>query len=905
MANPFQKVWQLVSNASNSRTFSLLALLLIILAIPLTVFIAQKQQELRQRATGEDITIQDLSATPNATGATFHAKIIDNSTNTGDRTVKLFVDSAEKQSLTYTFSSIQETHEISRDFDNIALSPGAIHNWYVVVKIGGSSVAKADGPSISPPTATFSNLSPTNNSTQNTTSVTLSGSITDNFPAAQQRKVYLVMSHDNGLHEDPPIEILTYTGQTKTVSKTVTLSPGVHLWEFFVQTGATNDRYHSGWNKFTIVQPNQKYKITGTVKVKNANGTYTPFTGNARIDITGQTNHLNIPVTNGAYSTPQDLNPGLYVITLGDIANYVTTPPNPVQLEIWGRDNEDTTADFVITAQTDDNTPITFGDGTPPNNAQTEKRVTFTRVIHDTGGSAFKRTVEVLLTPPNGTETTILSRDYYPMNIISGLYTYSETYNQDLTDGATYSWRVRVTYAGQTFVSPSLSFTVNPITETGSITFSQFIPTNRVTKTNPVKFKVRVKDTNSLTGERSVKFYISQNYFNSTLIAEFNYTKTGTENDQEFPFTKYDLAAGHYWWYATVDIPSRMRGYDSGRQEFNVTGGTVTPPPATPTPTPILKPSCPSAAHYCSAGSTCLDNRFKPDNRYICGDGQSQTCCVLKGNPTPPTCPGECQSVGTWNICIDDDSLCSGGKICKNGTCQTVGVSPSPTKPIISTPTSTRAPTITRTATRTVTSTHTPTATLTPTGGGNVAKLVFTLKFQGVGNRQPYDQKKQSIDEAQSENTDPQTKTRTIKIEIFDRQNNKITETTGNVTYDSTSGFFKGNISVNNMSTGDYLIKVKANKYLRRLIGKETNQTVQHITVGNTPNELPKAKLIVGDIIDDNNLDILDYNQLKNCRNNVASACPDTMTADLNDDRKTDLTDYSWLFNSFQYQYGD
>src|SRR3990167_2757059 len=89
--NIFSKVWQLVSSSSHSRTFSLLVLLVIMAAVPLTVFVAQKQQETRQRAEGTDITIQDLRATATANGAIFHAKIIDNSTDTGDRTVTLFV----------------------------------------------------------------------------------------------------------------------------------------------------------------------------------------------------------------------------------------------------------------------------------------------------------------------------------------------------------------------------------------------------------------------------------------------------------------------------------------------------------------------------------------------------------------------------------------------------------------------------------------------------------------------------------------------------------------------------------------------------------------------------------------------------------------------------------------------
>ncbi|MBI3070414.1 MAG: hypothetical protein HYY87_03890, partial [Candidatus Levybacteria bacterium] len=46
------RVWSFVVSPNYSRTLSILALLVVVLAIPLTVFIAQKQQEIRQRAAG-------------------------------------------------------------------------------------------------------------------------------------------------------------------------------------------------------------------------------------------------------------------------------------------------------------------------------------------------------------------------------------------------------------------------------------------------------------------------------------------------------------------------------------------------------------------------------------------------------------------------------------------------------------------------------------------------------------------------------------------------------------------------------------------------------------------------------------------------------------------------------------
>lgn len=50
MINRVKAVWQFITSPDYSRTVSILALLVVVLAIPLTVFIAQKQQEIRQRA---------------------------------------------------------------------------------------------------------------------------------------------------------------------------------------------------------------------------------------------------------------------------------------------------------------------------------------------------------------------------------------------------------------------------------------------------------------------------------------------------------------------------------------------------------------------------------------------------------------------------------------------------------------------------------------------------------------------------------------------------------------------------------------------------------------------------------------------------------------------------------------
>lgn len=226
----------------------------------------------------------------------------------------------------------------------------------------------------------------------------------------------------------------------------------------------------------------------------------------------------------------------------------------------------------------------------------------------------------------------------------------------------------------------------------------------------------------------------------------------------------------------------------------------------------------------------------------------------------------------------------------------TITIPPTSTRIPTRTPTITRAATITSSATTTLTSTRTPTTTT----GQDVAKLALYLKFNSIGNNT-----------ANSENPNPKTPTRQVRVEIFDNTNTKKAESTGNVTYDQASGLFKGIIDVSNLASGNYSVKVKSNKFLRRLIGKETNQPIQPINTGQTPNQTPESSLIVGDINNDNNLDILDYNEYLSCfgRRAGTESCPSPEKIDLNDDGQTDnpqdMRDQKWLFESFRVQKGD
>ena len=354
--------------------------------------------------------------------------------------------------------------------------------------------------------------------------------------------------------------------------------------------------------------------------------------------------------------------------------------------------------------------------------------------------------------------------------------------------------------------------------------------------------------------------------------------------------------------------------------------------------------SCPVSSslgrYYCD--TNCREGDLPVSAKYSCSMA-GETCCYSQPGITPPfgggtTTPtptigscggGEVPAISySTRQCIifpDSCSVPAGWAKYPGLTEQQkqmlgcIRLSPTPTENITPNPsatlTPTVTPTITITPTVTLTVTITPTVTLNPsitatattTGTTGGAKLAFTLKSQAIGNNQNPDPNHPTA----SENPDPKTSTRELKVEVFDGQNIRVANGTGNVIYDKGTGLFTGTVDVGDLATGNYSVKVKTDKYLRRLIGKETNQTIQHITAGLTPNPMPQSTLVIGDIKNDNHLNMDDYNVYYSCWGDRAgsSTCPDPSKVDLNDDGVTDsrinLKDYAWLFYSFEVQEGD
>lgn len=202
----------------------------------------------------------------------------------------------------------------------------------------------------------------------------------------------------------------------------------------------------------------------------------------------------------------------------------------------------------------------------------------------------------------------------------------------------------------------------------------------------------------------------------------------------------------------------------------------------------------------------------------------------------------------------------------------------------------------------TVSPSSTPSASVTPSvsPSPSITILNLTLKLQGIGN-------------VGRENATPAAFPKTVSVQVFNTSNEEKGSKITNMNYNREAGKFTAAVDMGDLPTGEYLIKVKAKKYLMKLIGKDENRIVNHIDT-RTVNNITPVTLFVGDINGDNKIgaDLRDLNILYSCRGKSLDTsitggngltCAD---ADLNDDGKVDIAnDYAWLFENFQIISGD
>ena len=144
-------------------------------------------------------------------------------------------------------------------------------------------------------------------------------------------------------------------------------------------------------------------------------------------------------------------------------------------------------------------------------------------------------------------------------------------------------------------------------------------------------------------------------------------------------------------------------------------------------------------------------------------------------------------------------------------------------------------------------------------GGGAASSgtvLSFNLLLHGIGaagdNANPTG--------SSLSNKNPLHPTRNVDVLVYDSTNQLVASKAGTITYASASGAFTGKIDLGaSFPSGNYNVKIKANRYLRKLIPGIVN------IVNLKENAIPQTFMVAGDVNDDNILNVLDYNALLDC----------------------------------------
>ncbi len=202
-------------------------------------------------------------------------------------------------------------------------------------------------------------------------------------------------------------------------------------------------------------------------------------------------------------------------------------------------------------------------------------------------------------------------------------------------------------------------------------------------------------------------------------------------------------------------------------------------------------------------------------------------------------------------------------------------------------------PPATSTPTSSPTSNQTPTAVTSPTVQPNSFSFFLTILLHGIG---------QGGDNANLNsggNPNPLHPTRNISLTLLQPNSTPLVSQQGAITFNSQTGIFTGTVNISNIFPGNYLAQVKVAGFLSK-------QIPGFIQIQPSPSNLslPQVALTNGDVNNDNQLDLLDYNDLLACFGTKATTCTNSATADLNDDGVVDGIDYNLFLRELSVQKG-
>ena len=207
--------------------------------------------------------------------------------------------------------------------------------------------------------------------------------------------------------------------------------------------------------------------------------------------------------------------------------------------------------------------------------------------------------------------------------------------------------------------------------------------------------------------------------------------------------------------------------------------------------------------------------------------------------------------------------------------------------------------------------TTTPTTTPSPAPGETTLSYSLLLHGMGEAGDTP------NPNESSLSNKNPRNPQRNVLVEILDATDQIVKTITGTANYNVANGTFDGSISLGQtFTTGNYTVKIKSDRYLRR-----SYPGIITITHGqNTP--LPTIELVTGDTNKDNAINILDYNALLDCGYGSLAPLPITnsnaeynspvcktheprITIDLDDNGFVNAFDYNLFLRELSVQSGD
>lgn len=139
---------------------------------------------------------------------------------------------------------------------------------------------------------------------------------------------------------------------------------------------------------------------------------------------------------------------------------------------------------------------------------------------------------------------------------------------------------------------------------------------------------------------------------------------------------------------------------------------------------------------------------------------------------------------------------------------------------------------------------------------------------------------------------------RNTTLTVLDGNGGFVASGSGSIVYDSTAKNFQGNITVHNLAPGSYLVLVKIANFLPKQIPGIISVT------GAQTISLPQIALVTGDINNDDQIDILDYNLLISCfgSKSTAASCTNQQASDINDDGTVDGVDYNLFLRELSVQ---